>query len=48
VYRLYNDGQGGAPAHRFTTNLAVRAQMLAQGWLLEGYGAGGAIMCAPL
>jgi hypothetical protein len=47
VYRLYNDGQGGAPNHRYTTDLGVRAQMLTQGWIAEGYGANGVIMCAP-
>ena len=31
VYRLYNNGQGGAPNHRYTTDLTVRAQMIAQG-----------------
>ena len=28
VYRLYNNGQGGAPNHRYTTSLATRTQML--------------------
>jgi mono/diheme cytochrome c family protein len=46
VYRLYNNGQGGAPNHRFTTDLGVRQQMLAQGYLPEGYGIG-VSMCAP-
>jgi probable HAF family extracellular repeat protein len=48
VYRLYNNGQGGAPAHRYTTSLSVRSQMLAQGWISEGYGDNGVIMCAPI
>lgn len=47
VYRLYNNGQGGAPNHRYTTEVPVRATMLAQGWIAEGYGAIGVIMCAP-
>jgi hypothetical protein len=46
VYRLYNDGQGGAPNHRFTTDPAVRAEMLAKGWIAEGDGVG-VTMCAP-
>jgi mono/diheme cytochrome c family protein len=46
VYRLFNNGQGGAPNHRFTTDLSVRQQMLAQGYLPEGYGIG-VSMCAP-
>ncbi len=48
VYRLYNDGRGGAPAHRYTTSLAVRAQMTAAGWIAEGYGPDGVFMCAPI
>ena len=47
VYRLYNNGQGGAPNHRYTTDVAVRSQMLAQGWIPEGFGPLGVIMCAP-
>ena len=47
VYRLYNDGQGGAPNHRYTADPIVRAQMIAAGWVSEGYGDLGVIMCAP-
>src|SRR5262249_40021159 len=47
VYRLYNNGQGGAPNHRYTVSLDVRARMLALGWIPEGYGIG-VIMCVPL
>lgn len=47
VYRLYNNGQGAAPNHRYTTSLATRSQMLAQGWIPEGHGALGVIMCSP-
>lgn len=46
VYRLYNNGQGGAPNHRFTTNEAVRNQMIADGWVPEGNGIGVG-MCSP-
>lgn len=46
VYRLYNNGQGAAPNHRYTTDLGVRSQMLAQGWVPEGLGDIGVIMCA--
>ena len=35
LYRLYNDGQTGAPNHRYTTSLALRAQMIAQGFTPE-------------
>jgi hypothetical protein len=47
IYRLYNNGQGAAPNHRYTTSLTIRAAMLAQGWIPEGYGNIGGIMCAP-
>jgi hypothetical protein len=47
VYRLYNDGQGGAPNHRYTTDAAVRNEMLARGWVSEGLGADGVIFCVP-
>jgi uncharacterized delta-60 repeat protein len=47
VYRLYNSGQGGAPNHRYTTSLDIRTQMMGKGWIPEGYGPIGVIMCAP-
>lgn len=46
VYRLYNNGQGGAPNHRYTTSLDVRAQMIARGWVPEGSGPQAVGMCA--
>ncbi len=46
VYRLYNNGQRGAPNHRFTTSLTVRAQMLSSGYIAEGTGIGVG-MCSP-
>jgi serine protease len=46
VYRMYNDGQGGAPNHRFTTEPSVRDAMLAKKWTPEGQGIG-VTMCAP-
>jgi probable HAF family extracellular repeat protein len=46
VYRLYNNGMGAAPNHRYTTSLATRAAMIAQGWIPEGYGPDAVIMCA--
>ena len=48
VYRLYNNGQGGAPNHRYTTDLTARAQMIGQGWVPEGLGPNGVEMCSPL
>lgn len=46
LYRLYNQGQGGAPNHRFTTDLDLRATMLGKGWIAEGEGIG-VTMCVP-
>src|SRR6185436_6512789 len=47
VYRMYNNGQGAAPNHRYTTSLATRTTMLGRGWIPEGYGPLGVIFCAP-
>jgi hypothetical protein len=46
VYRLYNNGQGGAPNHRFTVDPIVRTQMIAGGYVGEGAGVGVG-MCSP-
>lgn len=46
VYRLFNNGQGGAPNHRFTTSLAVRQTMIDAGYTPEGFGIGIG-MCVP-
>jgi hypothetical protein len=35
VYRLYNNGLGGAPNHRYTVDPAVRSQMIDRGWSAE-------------
>ena len=48
IYRLYNNGQTGAPNHRYTNDPAVRSQMMAQGFVPEGKGAEGVGFCAPL
>ena len=48
LYRLYNDGSGEAPNHRYTTALEVRAVMLGRGWIAEGIGPLGVIGCVPL
>jgi hypothetical protein len=47
IYRLFNNGMSGAPNHRFTTDLNVRAQMIAAGWTPEGFGAIGVVFCSP-
>jgi hypothetical protein len=46
VYRLYNNGMGGAPNHRFITDANEFAQMLADGWIPEGQGIGVGF-CSP-
>lgn len=46
VYRVYNDGQGGAPNHRYVTELELRAEMLARGYRPEGAGIGVGL-CVP-
>jgi hypothetical protein len=48
LYRLYNDGQGNAPNHRYTVSVVVRASMMAAGWIPEGSGADGVIGCVPV
>jgi hypothetical protein len=45
VYRLWN--QRSDSNHRYTTDLAVRAEMLARGHVSEGYGLLGVVMCVP-
>jgi hypothetical protein len=45
VFRLFNDGAGGAPGHRYTSNAGVAGDMRAKGWIAEGAGAG-VIGCA--
>ena len=47
VYRFYNNFQGAAPNHRYTTDATVKAQMLAKGYTQEGPLPGLAFMCAP-
>lgn len=48
VYRLYNNGMGGAPNHRFTMDPDVRNQMTAIGWIPEGLGVAGVAFCSPV
>ncbi|MBI4741615.1 MAG: hypothetical protein HY777_08765 [Betaproteobacteria bacterium] len=43
IYRLYNNGQSGAPNHRYTASPAIVSTMAAQGWANEGVS-----MCSPL
>src|SRR5437667_1054555 len=46
VYRLWN--QRADFNHRYTADLAIKAQMLAKGYVAEGYGPDSVIMCAPV
>ena len=47
VYRLYNNGQGGAPNHRFTTDLSIQQDFVDnRGYVAEGAGIG-ITMCSP-
>ena len=50
VFRLYNNGQGAAPNHRFTTDVTVRNTMLQRpvdkAWIAEGMGIGVGF-CSP-
>ena len=47
LYRLYNNGQGGAPNHRYTVDPAVRSSMIAAQWIPEGNGPDGVFACVP-
>ena len=47
LFRLYNNGTGGAPNHRFTTSLTTFNQMQTLGWMFEGDGRTGAYACVP-
>jgi len=46
VYRLWN--QRADSNHRYTTDAAVKAQMIAKGYVAEGYGPDAVAMCSPL
>ena len=45
VYRLYNNRAD--VNHRYTTSPAIQAQMVASGWIAEGYGPRNVAMCVP-
>jgi streptogramin lyase len=47
LFRLYNNGMGGAPNHRYTTSFMIFNQMEAAGWIPEGNGATRAFACVP-
>ncbi len=45
VYRLFNNRAD--VDHRYTTDPQIRAQMISEGYIAEGYGPSATIMCAP-
>jgi hypothetical protein len=45
VYRVWSNRADSN--HRYTTDLAVRDAMVARGYIAEGYGPNGVVMCAP-
>ena len=45
VYRLWNHLP--ATNHRYTTSVVAKNQMIANGWVAEGYGPDAVGMCAP-
>jgi hypothetical protein len=47
LYRLYNNGMGGAPNHRYTTSISVFLEMTAAGWIFEGNGNTKVFACVP-
>ena len=48
LYRLYNNGAGGAPNHRYTTSPTVFNTMRAAGWTMEGDVRTSSFACVPL
>jgi hypothetical protein len=47
LYRVVNNGMGGAPNHRFTTSRVTRDQMVMLGWSAEGNGPDIIFACVP-
>ena len=45
VFRLFDPRNGD---HRYTTDAALKASLVAAGWTAEGYGDAAVAMCAPL
>ena len=48
LYRVYNNGMGGAPNHRYTISRVIRNVMLTAGWLAEGSGPDTVFACLPV
>lgn len=47
LWRLYNEGAGGAPNHRYTSSLQTVAAMTSSGWSVEGVGPERVFACTP-
>jgi YVTN family beta-propeller protein len=47
LFRLYNNGMGGAPNHRLTIDIATRDLMVSLGWIPEGNGPLVIFACLP-
>lgn len=47
LYRLYNNGMGGAPNHRYTVRRTTVDLMRARGWTSEGNGPDVIFACVP-
>ncbi len=45
VFRLYNNR--ASANHRYTIDRRVQLRMMAGGWIAEGYGPIGVVMCSP-
>jgi len=47
LYRLYNDGMGEAPNHRYTPDRTIRGDMVTARWIAEGSGTDIVFACTP-
>ena len=47
LYRVYNDGQGGAPNHRYYSDANLHAEMQYRGWKFEGNASTRVFACVP-
>jgi len=45
LYRMYNNGQGGVPNHRYLTDQGAADTLFSDGWVFEGSGNPGTIGC---
>lgn len=47
LYRVYNNGMGGAPNHRYMVEPEIREAMVEWGWIPEGSGPNAVFACMP-